>query len=71
MAGARNERQAKAVTRALALVTEAMDLLDAYDGPPEAAAHLALAQQRLRQALDTQRRPSCRKLVQSPPAKIR
>jgi hypothetical protein len=35
----------------LTLVTEAMDLVDAYEGPPEAAAHLAMAQQQLRQAL--------------------
>ena len=51
MAGARREGQAKAIRRALSLVTEAMDLIDAHDGPPEAAAHLALAQQRLREVL--------------------
>lgn len=38
-----------AIKRSLALVTEAMDLLDAHSGPPDAAAHLALAQQRLRE----------------------
>ena len=38
-------------SHALELITEAMDLLDAHDGPPDAAAHLAVAQQRLRQAL--------------------
>ena len=52
MAGQRNEPQGvKAVRRSLALVTEAMDLLDAHGGPPEAAAHLAMAQQHLRQRL--------------------
>jgi hypothetical protein len=40
-----------AVKRALALVTEAMDLLDAHVGPPDAAAHLELAQQKLREEL--------------------
>lgn len=49
-AGNKGER---AVRRALALVTEALDLLDAYDGPPDAAAHLSLAQERLRQAMRT------------------
>ena len=42
---------AAAVERALVLVTEAMDLLDAHDGPPDAAAHLSLAQERLRRAI--------------------
>jgi hypothetical protein len=40
-----------AIKRSLALVTEAMDLLDAHDGPPDAAAHLAFAQQRLREVV--------------------
>ena len=52
MAGQRNDQLAlKAIRRALKLITEAIDLLDAHDGPPDAAAHLAVAQQRLRQAL--------------------
>jgi hypothetical protein len=38
-------------------VTEAMDLLDAHDGPPDAAAHLSLAQETLRQALRRLRQP--------------
>ena len=41
-------RDSEAVKRALLLITEAMDLLDAHNGPPEAAAHLDLAQQILR-----------------------
>lgn len=46
-----------AVERALALVTEAMDLLDARGGPPDAAAHLSLAQERLRRAIRHSKRP--------------
>ena len=41
----------RAIKRALALVTEAIDLLDAHDGPADAAANLALAQDRLRQVM--------------------
>jgi hypothetical protein len=52
MTGKRNGPSAASATRrALALVTEAMDLLDAHGGEPDAAAHLAMAQQQLRQAL--------------------
>lgn len=40
-----------AIKRALALVTEALDLLDAHGGPPDAAAHLDLAMRRLREVL--------------------
>jgi hypothetical protein len=49
-----NESKAKgtaAIRRALMLVTEAMDILDGHAGPPDAAAHLALAQQTLREEL--------------------
>jgi hypothetical protein len=41
----------RAIERALTLVTEAIDLLDAHDGPADAATNLALAQDRLRQAM--------------------
>ncbi len=52
MAGQHYEQHTlKAIRRALELITEAMDLLDAHDGPPDAAAHLAMAQQQLRQEL--------------------
>lgn len=51
MAGERSGTHAKAIQRALQLVTEAMDLLDAHGVVPDAAAHLALAQQQLRVAL--------------------
>lgn len=37
--------------RALRLATEALDLLDAYCGPPDAAAHLELALKSLRAAI--------------------
>jgi hypothetical protein len=50
MAGARQEKIA-VLTRALALTTEAMDLLDGQGSDPEAAAYLALAQQQLRKRL--------------------
>jgi hypothetical protein len=50
MAGAREERNA-VLHRALALTTEAMDLLDAHGHDPEAAAYCALAQQQLRKTL--------------------
>jgi hypothetical protein len=51
MASERTEAQTKAIRRALELVTEAMDLLDAHHAAPDPAAHLAFAQQHLRQAL--------------------
>lgn len=41
----------KVIRRALELVTEAMDLLDAHGQLPEAAAQLAVVQQHMRQAL--------------------
>jgi len=50
MAGERKERAA-VLTRAIALTSQAMDLLDAHGGDPEAAAYLALAQQQLRKTL--------------------
>ena len=50
MAGARNERTA-VLNRALALTTEAIDLLDAHGSDPRAAAYVALAQQQLRKTL--------------------
>ena len=52
MAGERAEdRRKKSLKRALQLVTEAMDLLDAHGSEPQAAAYLALAQQHLRTTL--------------------
>ena len=41
----------KVLGRALKLVTEAMDLLDAHGLLPDTAAHLAMAQQQMRQSL--------------------
>jgi hypothetical protein len=50
MASARGELViSEAIKRALSLVTEAMDLLDAHGIAPESAANLAIAQQQLRQ----------------------
>ncbi len=40
--------------RALGLVTEALDLIDAHDGPPTAGAHLALVQEQLRREVGSQ-----------------
>jgi hypothetical protein len=52
MAGGRKEdRQVTVAKRALRLVTQAMDLLDAHGVAPDAAANLAVAQQRLRQVV--------------------
>ena len=52
MAGARNGvPRDQVLKRALELVTEAMDLLDAHGGDPKAAAYLALGQQQLRRTL--------------------
>jgi len=49
MAGKRDDDDSDRLTRrVLSLVTEAMDLLDAHGLSPEAAAYLALAQQKLR-----------------------
>ena len=52
MAGlSKNERREVALERALALITEALDLLDAHRGPPEATAHLDLAVQKVKETL--------------------
>lgn len=52
MSGSRKIADSSQVAkRVVALVTEAMDLLDAHGVAPEAAAHLAMAQQQLRQIL--------------------
>ena len=51
MAGQRESAQVrKVIKRALTLVSEAMDLLDAHGVTPDASAHLAMAQQKLRLA---------------------
>jgi hypothetical protein len=46
-----------AIRRALQLVTEAMDVLDGHGGPPDAVAHLSIAQDQLRRALNTNLKP--------------
>jgi hypothetical protein len=56
MAGERDESvSAKAARRALSLITEAMDLLDAHGVDPDASAYLAIAQQRLRHTVANSR----------------
>lgn len=45
-------RKQAASKRAMALVSEALDLLDAHGTSPEAAAHLDLALQKLREVAD-------------------
>ena len=50
MAAERVARE-KVLKRALELLTEAMDLIDAHGVDPEAAAYLAMAQQQLRKKL--------------------
>jgi hypothetical protein len=47
----RNSGNEAALRRALALIVEALDLLDAHSGPPEVTGYLDLASQRLREAL--------------------
>lgn len=42
----------RAIHRAIELVTEAIDLIDAHGGPADAAAHLELALHRLREDLE-------------------
>lgn len=37
-----------ALKRSIALIVEALDLIDGFGGPPEAAVHLELALQELR-----------------------
>lgn len=53
MSDGNEKRILAALERALKLVTEAMDVLDANDGAPDAVAHLELARQRLRERLST------------------
>jgi len=51
-----DDRQATVVRRAATLVTEAMDLLDAHGGAPDAAAHLDLALASLRRVMGAARK---------------
>lgn len=50
MRGERERRRA-VLNRALALISEAMDLLDAHGSDPKASSYAALAQQQLRETL--------------------
>jgi hypothetical protein len=50
MASERNEhKRTAAIRRAFELTTEALDLLDSYGGPAEAAVHLELCRQKLQE----------------------
>ena len=50
MADERNDcKEAAAIKRALALTTQAMDVLDAHQCSPEAAVHLDLCRQKLQE----------------------
>ena len=49
--------RAAAMRRALALVMEAMDIIDGFGGTPDAAAHLDLALVALRDGLGDSTRP--------------
>ena len=50
MSGSEERRQA-AIRRALELIIEALDLIDAHDGPAQAAANIDLGRQQLQAAL--------------------
>ena len=52
MSGSERERRQAAIRRALELITEALDLLDAHGGPAQAAAHIDLGRQQLQAALE-------------------
>ena len=52
MGGSDQERRRAAVVRVLKLLTEAIDLLDAHDLPPQIGAHLDLSRQQLKAELD-------------------
>lgn len=49
--GTKRSTQGRTIKRAAVLVTEALDLLDAHGDLPEAAAHLAMAQQKLLESI--------------------
>jgi hypothetical protein len=57
MAAESNEQsRASAIKRALALATEAQDLLDSHGGPPDAAVHLDLCCRKLQEELARSRK---------------
>ena len=51
MGGSEQERRRTVMMRVLELLTEAIDLIDAHDLPPDIGAHVDLGRQRLRAAL--------------------
>lgn len=48
-----DDQRGHAMRRALALTIEALDVLDAHDGPAEAKALLELAREKLRETLQS------------------
>lgn len=48
MGGSEEERRRAAAMRVLELLTEAIDLMDAHELPPQAGAHVDLGRQQLR-----------------------
>jgi hypothetical protein len=61
MADVRGDGARTAIKRALALTTEALDLIDAHGGPADAAAHLDCARDRLQESLRSE-------MAESPPS---
>ena len=51
MGGSEEERRRTALLRVLELLTQAIDLVDAHDLPPDIAAHVDLGRHRVRAAL--------------------
>jgi hypothetical protein len=46
--------RALAIKQALSLTTEALDLLDAHNGPPEAAAYIEMTRDQLRRHIKSE-----------------
>ena len=51
MGGSEEEHRRTAMLRVLKLLTQAIDLIDAHNLPPDIGAHVDLGRQRLRAAL--------------------
>jgi hypothetical protein len=51
MTALQEERRRAAILRVVELTTEAIDLIDAHDLPPQAAAHIDLGREKVRALL--------------------